>query len=300
MKRFLEENWFSFLFRVTGYHFPGMAYSVLTIGGITALMVYIYDHYENFQLLLPSSFQTVVGLVIGLLLVFRTNTAYDRWWEGRKQLGTLLNISRHLAMKLRAWLGPAHPALPRLAALIYAYTLSLRDHLRGIAAEDTPAQVPADLRPHWQLASHRPNYMLNCISLELHALHQQGDLNGHQMLVLDEAMLTYAHLQGACERIRNTPIPLGYALHLKRILLIYILTLPIQFIRDLHWWAVPMAMLVFYIMVGIELIGEEIENPFGTDINDLPIDVICERVHTNVAEIIAIRQDFSLPPDLTK
>ena len=92
-------------------------------------------------------------------------------------------------------------------------------------------------------------------------------------------------LQGACERIHSTPIPFGYALHLKRILLIYMLTLPFGFIESLNWWSVPVVMVVFYTMIGIELIAEEIEDPFGTDVNDLPFDELEGKIRANIEEI---------------
>ena len=90
---------------------------------------------------------------------------------------------------------------------------------------------------------------------------------------------------GACERIRNTPIPFGYTIHLKRIMLIYLLTLPFGFIKTMGWYSIPFMMIVFYTMIGIELMGEEIEEPFGTDLNDLPFDDLAAKIQANVDEI---------------
>ena len=105
-------------------------------------------------------------------------------------------------------------------------------------------------------------------------------------LVLENQILQLAHVQGACERIRTSPIPLSYTLHLKRILLVYLLTLPFGFVSDLAWYSVPASMLVFFTLVGIEAIGEEIEEPFGTDLNDLPFDNILEDIERDVNELL--------------
>lgn len=105
-------------------------------------------------------------------------------------------------------------------------------------------------------------------------------------LVLENRILALADVQGACERIRTSPIPLSYTLHLKRILFFYLPTLPFGFVHDLAWYSIPAVMLVFFMLVGIEAIGEEIEDPFGTDLNDLPFDDVLEEIKRDVKELM--------------
>ena len=105
------------------------------------------------------------------------------------------------------------------------------------------------------------------------------------MIVLENEIEKLSNILGACERIRNTPIPFGYSIHLKRILLIYLITLPFGFIQDMSWWCIPLMMMVFFTMIGIELIGEEIEDPFGVDVNDLPVDELQVKIEGNLDEI---------------
>ena len=113
----------------------------------------------------------------------------------------------------------------------------------------------------------------------------KSDESDQRTRILENEIEKLSNIQGACERIRNTPIPFGYAIHLKRILLIYLITLPFGFVKSLHWWSIPLMMLVFFTMIGIELIGEEIEDPFGKDVNDLPFDELQDKIEGNIDEI---------------
>jgi ion channel-forming bestrophin family protein len=97
---------------------------------------------------------------------------------------------------------------------------------------------------------------------------------------------------GACERILRTPIPLAYAIHLKQLLLIYCVLLPFQIVDELKWLTAPSMMLISFTLFGIEAIGMEIENPFGSDPNDLPLDTICTTIQTNVNDLMTIESHY--------
>jgi putative membrane protein len=278
-----RRNWFEFLLNGIGYQFPGMFMSLVTIGLITALLVYTHTILD-ISLKVPSTFHTVLGLVVGLLLVFRTNTAYDRWWDGRKQLGGLTNHSRSFAIRIQANI--EDPALRHeLLTLISCFVYATKEHLRQQKFDYILAKLPQSLVEGFAASGHKPVFLLNRMSYLLNFAYKKHEIDGSQLLVLEGLVSEFSNCLGACERINNTPMPIGYSLHLKRILLIYLITLPTGFIADLEWWAIPVVMLIFYTMVGIELIGEEIEGPFGTDTNDLPFDVISERIENVVEQV---------------
>jgi len=281
-----RKNWFTFLTRDSHYQFPGMTLSVLTMGAIVAFLVFLHEQFGVLSVKIPSSFHTVLGLVTGLLLVFRTNTAYDRWWEGRKQLGTLLNTCRCLILKYDAFLEENLPEKRILQQLIIAFAWSMKQHLRDADYLESGRFLPKIYENDFHLSNHKPMYVLDMHMKVLNKLRKEQTLLGEHLIVLEKEIAALVSVLGACERIRNTPIPMGYGLHLKRILLLYIITLPIGFIEDLSWGAVPIIMIVFYTMVGIELIGEEIEDPFGTDPNDLPVDMIVDRITNNSLEFM--------------
>ena len=288
-EKHIGSNWFAFLVsKKHNYNFPTMIASMLTIGAISALMVWMHQEYGILDVGLPKSLQTVLGFVVGLLLVFRTNTAYDRWWEGRKKLGTLINTCRNVAIKFEAYLEDTDENEIRLAirGLIPAFSWAMKEHLREFDYSEKEKWVPQNVMEGFDKAKHKPNFLLLEIGKHTIKLNKKGVITGQQLIVLENELNILINVLGACERIRNTPMPMGYAIHLKRILLIYIATLPLTFIDELLWWTVPIVMLIFFTMVGIELLGEEIEEPFGEDPNDLPFDAINQKIRDNIYEIM--------------
>tara|TARA_B100000401_G_scaffold421112_1_gene347096 strand:- start:1370 stop:2224 length:855 start_codon:yes stop_codon:yes gene_type:complete len=280
MLKYNSKIWWRFLFKPSGYFFEGMLWSILLYGVLTTGLNILYFKYPLEAFNISPTFHTVLGLVIGLLLVFRTNTAYDRWWEGRKQLGLLVNTTRHFTMKAEGYLGDI-----RFVELIKIYPYVLKEHLRKQEYVELERKCPEWMKDGITSADHKPNYLLDQMSKKVILAFKSDIISGEQLLVLENEIEKLSNIQGACERIRNTPIPFGYAIHLKRILLIYLITLPFGFIKSLQWWSIPLMMLVFFTMVGIELIGEEIEDPFGKDVNDLPFDELQDKIEGNIDEI---------------
>lgn len=287
------KNWFSFVFKGLGYQFPGMIFSVVTMIVATTILAFLQDKYKFMPFDFPSFFHTVLGIVIGLLLVFRTNTAYDRWWEGRKQLGSLVNTSRNIAFKFQAYLlNSNYEGKSEIRQLVSGFAWAMKEHLRQHDYSKASEFIPKRLQEKFLASGHKPNFVLLEISKHVQKLLREGFINGQQLIVIEQDINVLTNVLGACERIRNTPIPMGYAIHLKRILFIYVISLPISFIHELQYWAIPIAAIVFYTMVGIELVGEEIEDPFGTDPNDLPMDALTAKIKVNVDELIEVNQEL--------
>lgn len=277
-----NKHWFKFLLKSSGYHFDGVFVSLLIYGTVVGILTAVHLSFQWTIFHIPASFHTVLGLVIGLLLVFRTNTAYERWWEGRKQLGSLLNTCRNLAMKYKAYIDRDEEII---YTLIEAFPWTLKENLREKNYSEVAEHLPAEMIAAFNKVSHKPNFILAELSKRTNQLLMNKKITGEQFWVLETKINELTDILGACERIKNTPIPFGYAIHLKRILLIYLVTLPFAFIETIGWWSIPVAMIVFYTMIGIELIAEEIEDPFGTDLNDLPVDELEEKIRLNVEEI---------------
>ena len=277
-----NKHWFRFLFKSSGYHFDGVFFSLLIYGTLVGILVFAHLSFDFDIFHIPASFHTVLGLVIGLLLVFRTNTAYERWWEGRKQLGSLLNTARNLAMKYKAYINREDDVI---YTLLEAFPWTLKENLRLKDYSSVAEHIPADMIAAFNKAAHKPNFVLAELSNRTNQLMLKNKITAEQFLILENKISELTDILGACERIKNTPIPFGYAIHLKRILLIYLLSLPFAFIESIGWWSIPVAMIVFYTMIGIELIAEEIEDPFGGDANDLPTDQICLTIQGNCTQI---------------
>ncbi|MES2629259.1 MAG: bestrophin family ion channel [Bacteroidota bacterium] len=223
---------------------------------------------------------SLLGFVLSMLLVFRTNTAYDRWWEGRKLWGSLLNNSRNLALKINPILPAGDPAREALGNLILLYPQALKEHLRNkkVHGHDLPAGV------------HQPNFIASRLFEEINQLVVTGKLSGEQLLFLNPELLSFTDICGACERIKKTPIPYAYSLFIKKFIFVYIITMPFSFVTEFRYSVIPIVMFVFYVLASLELIAEEIEDPFGKDANDLPTDAITESIRLSVLEIMKIPQ----------
>jgi len=241
-------------------------------------------HYLEFKS--TTVIHSLLGFVISLLLVFRTNTAYDRWWEGRRLWGELVNSSRNFALKISTMLpDDAKSVKENLYILIGNFPFVLKEHLRNRFKPNEYESNNAISVETLSKINHKPNAIVWAIEKEIMQAHKQSYLSSEQLLMLNDELKTMANVCGACERIKNTPIPYSYSMFLKKFIFAYVFTMPLGFVFDFKYWTAPIVVFIFYAFASIELIAEEIEDPFGTDANDLPTDAIAITIRTNVKEI---------------
>ncbi len=230
---------------------------------------------------------TLLGFVISFLLVFRTNTAYERWWEGRKLWGQLVNNSRNLAMKLAAALPEDSRHRAFFRKIIPLYANALKSHLRS---EETRIELfdnlPETVIKKIDLEKHLPNQIAAFMIRHVQDMRHEQVLGGYQMLFINNEIQSFTDICGACERIKNTPIPYSYSVFIKKFLLIYVATLPFGFVFTLGYWVVPIVGFIFYVLASLEVIAEEIEEPFGADENDLPLSRMTRSIEAHVHELI--------------
>ena len=227
---------------------------------------------------------SLIGFVLSLLLVFRTNTAYDRWWEGRKKWGELVNNSRNLAIKISALTDD-----PEIRAyfkrMISNYVFAMKEHLReGVKIEEL--DLTEEEKKELSQFEHKPNYIAQKMYAKLHTMKQSGKLTEENYIVIDVNLKTFSDIIGACERIKNTPIPYSYSMFLKKFIFIYVTTLPLAFVNTFGYYSSLVSIFVFYVLVSMEILAEEIEDPFGKDDNDLPTDDLCQKIKANVSEVL--------------
>ena len=134
--------------------------------------------------------------------------------------------------------------------------------------------------------NHKPNYIMNEIYFKIYDLHKRNKFDSNTLIILDNQLKKFADVLGGCERIRNTPIPFSYNMFLKKFIFIYTLTLPFGFVTELGYWAIPISTFILYVLSSLELLAEEIEDPFGKDANDLPLEKMCENIKNNTKEIL--------------
>jgi ion channel-forming bestrophin family protein len=262
---------------------PGM----MGVAVYTGVVAYLENDVFHASFKNTTIVHSLVGFVLSMLLIFRTNTAYERWWEGRKLWGSFVNNSRNLALKLHAFL-PTDAATDKdlLRTLIVHFIYASKEHLRGHLNPQKLTPVGKYDAVYFAKNKHVPNQILKAIFVEINRLYQTSVITGDQLIVLNAELQSFADNLGACERIKRTPIPYAYSLFLKKIIFLYVFTMPIGFVLDFKYWAIPIVTLVFYAFASIEVIAEEIEDPFGTDANDLPTDAIYDTIRDNLKEIL--------------
>lgn len=231
---------------------------------------------------------SLLGFAISMLLVFRTNTAYDRWWEGRKQWGSLVNTSRNMAMKFNVFL-PENDAVSRefFASIIPRFAVVLMQHLRSQAVKFELDDRPHPEIPDFDTTKHMPAQVSGLIFAKANQMYKDKIISGEQLLMLNNDITILMDITGACERIRNTPIPYSYSAFIKKFIFIYMITLPLGYVFSLGFLAVPVVAFIFYVLASLEVVAEEIEEPFGTDCNDLPMEQLCSRINQSVKGILS-------------
>ena len=267
---------------------------MLGIAAYSALIAFLELEYwklsDNSRLRNLPVMHNLLGFAISMLLVFRTNTAYDRWWEGRKLWGNLVNNSRNFALKLACFLPDAQmQERAVLSKIVSAYAFSLHNHLHSekVRVELFEAEAgDTHLLGKIDQKKHIPNQIAFLIIQHVQQLYKDGKISGDQLIVLNNELSAFTDICGACERIKNTPIPFSYSVFIKKFIFIYIMTLPFGYVFTLGYLVVPVVVFVFYVLASLELIAEEIEDPFGGDANDVPTIKLAQTIQRNMAEII--------------
>lgn len=301
-----KPDWLATTFRLEGSVASIVLPRILVFTGFT-LAIWGLDYF-GYPIYLKEigdlTTNVVYNLVLGLLLVFRTNTAYDRFWDGRKAWGILVANSRNFARQVALHWPTQTPIgstdRDTLLNLLVAFAIATKSHLRSAPIQDQlrdlispeQAQVLAE-------AKHPPLQIAFWIGMHLQQAVQQGYIDSNQAVTLDQSLSQMMEGIGSCERISSTPLPIAYRVYLKRLILIYCVGLPFRWVPEIHGWALPMVTVVSFILLGIEEVGRELDNPFGQGANDLPIDDICQTIADNVnqAKMINVLEKQTARPE---
>lgn len=281
-------DWFGLIFKFyKAETFHRLRWVMLSLALYTAIICFVEIDVYHLKYASTTAVHSLLGFVISLLLVFRTNTAYDRWWEGRKQWGALVNVSRNFSLKINAFI-PKEEAerKEQLAAMTAAYASILRHHLRNEHAEVMIKELPDFMQVGAKDLEHIPNYLANAMQQSLLVMYQKKEISEAAYLAMLTDLNAFTDILGACERIKKTPIPYTYNIFIKKFIFAYIMSMPFGFVTDFEYWTIGITVFTFYALASLELIAEEIEDPFGRDSNDLPTDDLAVTIGKNVAEVV--------------
>ena len=235
---------------------------------------------ENFDLA-PHA-DAIIALILGLLLMFRINRAYERWWEARTLWGTLVNVSRNLAVKAKTLAKPSGTERTRLRMLIVGFCYGLKNHLRG---PSVLAEVPG-FQDTKDEPEHVPSFIVEQIYDLLATWRTAGKISGEDLWVLDREAREFLDVTGACERIKNTLMAQSFPSLSRQALGLYLLYLPWTLANDFGYLTIPFSILVSYFVIGAEGIAHYVERPFGQEDDHLDLDSICVGIDASVTEIL--------------
>jgi putative membrane protein len=235
---------------------------------------------------------SILGFTLSLFLVFRTNTAYDRWWEGRRLWGDLNNAIRNISIHLHSSL-PIENEQRRhyYSALMHLFSIALKQHLQDKRLHGNHFEIFEDNNPIFEdkneilKINQQPQFIAKLIFLALKADVRHGLFSIHELELFRSELNKFMEVAGGCERIKNTPIPFTYSVFIKKFIFIYVMLFPIVYSTQLFFFIIPVTMFILYVLASIELIAEEIENPFNGDESDLPLEAIVKNIGKNAREI---------------
>jgi putative membrane protein len=266
--KLLKENPYYQVLRKPEMYISQVGKSTLIVGLIVFVINYIYINTGMHEIKIPNGLHSLVGFVIALLLVFRTNTAYDRWWEGRKQLA-VINAKISFIITVLNSCDFDKEDVNILKSNIKKILKNLKDYLKD------NSRMEGD--PLFHLGQMK--IITECmVILKKHN-------NSNRIMVADQDMAAFNNSFNAlmesitaCERIKNTPIPFSYYIHLKISIILFLVTLPFSMLHSLNLWSTPIVMILYFMISGVEIISNEIENPFSGEPNDLPVDNLISKI----------------------
>jgi len=251
---------------------------------------YFDDHGFPAKKLIEADAALATSAIMGLLLVFRTNSAYDRWWEARKLWGSLVNDMRNLSVKAREFADLTDAECAQFGSLLVGFSYGLKDHLRGI---EKFSYLPPNLRDEKKSACHLPLAVSQMVYRSIHQWNKEGRLTDIEMLQIDRHARALMDICGGCERIKKSPIAGSYKFILWSGLGLYFVMLPWLLVPTVDNYAVFLVLPGAYFVTALEFLAEEVEEPFGTHANDLPLDDICKTIEASISDVLHYHGNLS-------
>lgn len=237
----------------------------------------------------------LIGVTLSVYLSFRNSAAYDRWWEARKLWGQLVYDIRNLA-RAAAALIPDGGDRRHLLMDAVAFCHLLRGHLRRIDTLAEARRFSTQAADAAETLPNRPDAVVRLMGQRVAELRIKGNVDSIGFRILDERLASLAALQAGCERIVGTPIPFAYTLLLQRTAYLFCLLLPVGLVSSAGWATPLFTAFVAYTFFGLDALSEEMEDPFGTEPNDLALDGLCRVCEISVLDALGEPAPPILPP----
>ncbi|MFJ5446449.1 bestrophin family protein [Methylobacillus methanolivorans] len=279
------------LFSLKGSIIPSIWRKVLFTTVLSSLVVATHGTLYHYKVTLTATPFTLWGLTLAIFLGFRNSVAYQRFWEARTLWGELLISARNLTRQVQQFF-PQLDREERLYLLqpLLAYPYAMRNFLRDVIYENTNRIADDEVKR--QL--HAPSLMLATLGKRVTEYARLSKLDPIMLAQMDTQINQLSHVLGGCERIKSTPIPYPYILMLHRVVHVYCFLLPFCLVDSIGWLTPVAVCILAYTFFGLDALGDQISDPFGTEPNDLPLDAMSRNIEIAVLEML----DEPLPPAL--
>lgn len=281
-----HESFFRSAVAIHGSVTPIVFRNVLWVMIYSSLISYLYHYFPEISL--PIGPFEYAGLVMGLILVFRVNAGYDRWWEARKLWGNIVNQSRNLAIIIAKYTDSEDNAW-RIKVTNYTQALPfiIKNSLRGTnSIEEVKHLLPIEFAEKLRKSQHKPNLLFSEIAKEINFARKNKTLDNFSFMQAEEKRAALMDCNGACERILKTPIPYVMAVKSRRFILLFLIAMPFALISVSPGINPIVSGLVSYALLSLDQIGVELQNPFSEKrLSHLPLNDICKTIQDNILEV---------------
>ena len=283
-----KSNWWTLLFVWRGSMMKQMLPQMFIVAALSVLAVWTEGTIFKHKVPLNATPFTLVGVALALFLGFRNSSAYDRWWEGRKLWGALVNTMRTLARQVLTMTGDVTDAAKdkrEFIDMLVAFTYAMRDQLRGDVFARSAELLPPALAEEVDRARYKPFIILRGMGEWVSARYKEGAFGEITMTAIDRNLVELSNILGGCERIAATPVPFGYSVMIHRVVYFYCALLPFGLVDAIAWMTPAVALVMAYSFIALDSLAAELEMPFGRDENGLALDAISLNIELSIREM---------------
>jgi len=253
---------------------------------LSCAVVWLHGQLFLWKVTLNSAPFSLMGVALAIFLGFRINASYDRYWEARKQWGSVLVEARNLSRHAISFVAPARDVRPFVLGLI-GFASTMRNQLRGQSAiAATEGLLAEDLRVQLVNARSAPTLVLLWLGRWLQQSREAGQIAPMLAHKMESSLDALSQALGSCERIANTPLPFTYSVILHRSAYLYCALLPFGLVDTIGLMTPLIVTFVSYTFFSLEALSDEIEEPFGLATNDLALDAIVAAIHASLCEML--------------
>jgi putative membrane protein len=285
-------NWWSMLFVWRGSIVRRMLPQLFIVAGLSVFAVWTTGHMFWHKVPLNATPFTLTGVSLALFLGFRNGSAYDRWWEGRRLWGSLLNAARSLTRQALTMPDESVSAanvraesIREFVNLVIAFACATRDQLRGAPFTRGAELLPATLAAEVDQARYKPAVLLRAMGEWVSQRQREGVFGEVAASNFDRNLNELSNALGGCERIVSTPLPFSYSVMIHRVVYFYCALLPFGLVDAIAWMTPVVSLVIAYSFIALDLLASELEMPFGLEENDLPLDTICHTIELTLREM---------------